>query len=142
MKIAFVPSTNLQRAAAFTFENMRDYYAHFAPDWDEAKVLAVTVNLMNYDILLGDDTVGVIRLQFEENNCILRDLQVIPSAQNKGIGRAAIKETERLALEAKASSLTLRVFKISPAVSLYKSAGFVIESEDDRFFNMTKPINR
>ncbi|MEC8747229.1 MAG: GNAT family N-acetyltransferase, partial [Pseudomonadota bacterium] len=34
----------------------------------------------------------------------------------------------------------LRVFKVSPAVSLYKKAGFIIKSEDDRFFNMTKPL--
>lgn len=120
---------------------MRDYYAQFAPDWDESKVLSVTANLINYDIQIDGDTVGVMRLEYEGNTCILRDLQVIPSAQNKGIGSAAIKEAERLALEANSNSLTLRVFKISPAVSLYKRAGFIVQSEDDRFFNMVKPLN-
>jgi len=120
---------------------MRDYYAQFAPDWDESKVLSVTANLINYDIQIDGDTVGVMRLEYEGNTCILRDLQVIPSAQNKGIGSAAIKEAERLALEANSNSLTLRVFKISPAVSLYKRAGFIVQSEDDRFFTMIKPLN-
>ena len=50
MKITFIPSTNLPRAAEFTFNNMRDYYAQFAPDWDAEKVLGVTAELINYDI--------------------------------------------------------------------------------------------
>ncbi|WP_334021276.1 GNAT family N-acetyltransferase [Alteromonas sp. S015] len=141
MKITFIPSTNLHKAAEFTFNNMRDYYARFAPDWDAEKVLGVTAELINYDIQVDSETVGVIRLQFEDDTCILRDLQVLPSEQNKGIGEAAIKKAEELALAAKAHLLTLRVFKISPAVSLYKKVGFVIKSEDDRFFNMAKPLN-
>ena len=120
---------------------MRDYYAQYAADWDESKVLSVTANLINYDIQIDGDTVGVMRLEYEGNTCILRDLQVIPSAQNKGIGSAAIEEAERLALGANINSLELRVFKVSPAVSLYKKVGFVIKSEDDRFFNMTKPLS-
>lgn len=141
MKITFVPSSDLSRAANFTFENMRGYYALFAPDWNAEKVLEVTASLVNYDIQLVNQTVGVMRLQFEDNTCILRDLQVIPSEQNKGIGSAAIEEAEKLALRANATLLTLRVFKISPAVSRYKKVGFVIQSEDDRFFNMIKPVS-
>ena len=96
MKITFVTSTNLPRAAEFTFNNMRDYYAQFAPDWDAEKVLGVTAELINYDIQVDSETVGVMRLQYDGNTCILRDLQVIPSAQNKGIGSAAIEKAERL----------------------------------------------
>lgn len=141
MKITFVPSSDLGRAANFTFENMRGYYAQFAPDWNAEKVLEVTASLVNYDIQLDNQTVGVMRLQFEDNTCVLRDLQVIPSAQNRGIGSAAIKEAEKLAVAAKVNSLTLRVFKISPAVSLYNKVGFVISSEDARFYNMVKPLS-
>lgn len=141
MKITFVPSSDLQRAADVTFENMRDYYAQFSPNWNASKVLDVTTELINYDIQLDAKTVGVMRLQFEQSNCILRDLQVISGAQNQGIGSAAIKEVEKLALKANASAITLRVFKISPAVSLYKKVGFVILSEDERFFNMAKRLS-
>jgi GNAT superfamily N-acetyltransferase len=141
MKITFVPSSDLGRAANFTFENMRGYYALFAPDWNAEKVLEVTKALVNYDIQLDNQTVGVMRLQFEDNTYVLRDLQVIPSAQNRGIGSAAIKEAEKLAVAARVNSLTLRVFKISPAVSLYNKVGFVVSSEDDRFYNMVKSLN-
>jgi GNAT superfamily N-acetyltransferase len=141
MKITFVPSSDLGRAANFTFENMRGYYAQFAPDWNAEKVLEVTKALVNYDIQLDNQTVGVMRLQFEDNTYVLRDLQVIPSAQNRGIGSAAIKEAEKLAVAARVNSLTLRVFKISPAVSLYNKVGFVVSSEDERFYNMVKPLS-
>ena len=140
-KSTFIPSTNLPKAAEFTFNNMRDYYAQFAPDWDAEKVLGITAELINYDIQVDSETVGVMRLQYDGNTCMLRDLQFIPSAQNKGIGSAAIEEAERLALGANTNSLDLRVFKVSPAVSLYKKVGFIIKSEDDRFFNMTKHLS-
>jgi len=109
----FVPTTNLQRAAEFTFANMRDYYAQYAADWDESKVLSVTANLINYDIQIDGDTVGVMRLEYEGNTCILRDLQVIPSAQNKGIGSAAIEEAERLALGPILTRLTYEYSKLA-----------------------------
>ena len=71
---------------------------------------------------------------------MVRDLQVIGSAQNKGIGMASLQEAQRLALKAKKNTLSLRVFKISPAVNLYLRGNFVIESEDERFFNMVKNV--
>jgi GNAT superfamily N-acetyltransferase len=92
---------------------MRDYYAQYAADWDESKVLSVTANLINYDIQIDGDTVGVMRLEYEGNTCILRDLQVIPSAQNKGIGSAAIEEAERLALGPILTRLTYEYSKLA-----------------------------
>ena len=142
MTIAFVPSTELQRAAEFTFENMRVYYAQYAPEWDVEKVLSATSKLINLDILFDEKVVGVMRLEYEDDNCVLRDLQIIPNEQNKGIGFTALQEAKRLALNANKNTLSLRVFKISPAVALYQRDGFVIKSEDDRFFNMVKDLKQ
>ncbi len=136
MDITFLPSKDLEKAATFTFENMRVYYEQFAPDWNASKVLEVTSSLENYDILYQKEVVGVMRLQFENECCILRDLQVVATAQNKGIGYAALMEAKKRTLQANLNKLTLRVFKISPAVNLYKRFGFTIQSEDDRFYNM------
>ena len=83
-----------------------------------------------------------MRLEYEDDNCVLRDLQIIPNEQNKGIGVTALQEAKRLALSANKNTLSLRVFKISPAVALYQRNGFVIKSEDDRFFNMVKDLNQ
>ncbi|RUO18514.1 GNAT family N-acetyltransferase [Aliidiomarina iranensis] len=141
MDITFVRSKNLRRAANFTFDNMRVYYEQFAPEWDVLKVYEVTVELDNYDIIYKQEVVGVMRLQFENDCCFLRDLQVISSAQNKGIGQVAIQEAKTRTLNANLSKLALRVLKISPAVSLYQRNGFVTQSEDERFFNMVAELS-
>ena len=77
MDVTFIPTTNLSHAAAITYENMRIYYAQFAPDWTVDKVLSVTSDLENYDILLNKEVVGVMRLHFNLSTCVVRDLQVI-----------------------------------------------------------------
>ncbi|WP_338024020.1 GNAT family N-acetyltransferase [Aliidiomarina iranensis] len=105
------------------------------------KVYEVTVELDNYDIIYKQEVVGVMRLQFENDCCFLRDLQVISSAQNKGIGQVAIQEAKTRTLNANLSKLALRVLKISPAVSLYQRNGFVTQSEDERFFNMVAELS-
>lgn len=142
MEITFVQSENLERAAQITFANMQVYYAQFAPEWDESKVLDATTDLLNLDICDQREVVGVMRLQFEQEHCVLRDLQVVPSAQNMGIGALAIAEAQRRTLSANLTTLSLRVFKISPAVKLYQRAGFVVQSEDEHFLNMAKECRK
>ena len=141
VNITFIRSENLQRAANFTFENMHVYYEQFAPDWDATKVLEVTSNLDNFDILFQGEVVGVMRLEFEDECCVLRDLQVIQDFQSKGIGKKALVEAKRLATRANLSSLKLRVLKISPAIKLYERNGFVLQSEDERFFYMAAEVS-
>ena len=141
INISFVRTADLKRAASITFDNMRVYYQQFAPEWDVSKVFEVTLELENYDILFQQQVVGVMRLQFNDDFCVLRDLQIIDSAKNKGIGSASLNEAKRRAVNANLNTLTLRVFKSSPAVALYKRNGFVIQSEDERFFNMVAKIS-
>jgi len=141
MTISFVRTADLKRAASITFDNMRIYYQQFVPEWDVSKVFEATLELENYDILFQQQVVGVMRLQFNDDFCVLRDLQIIDSAKNKGIGSASLNEAKRRAVNANLNTLTLRVFKSSPAVALYKRNGFVIRSEDERFFNMIAKIS-
>ena len=141
MDIKFVRSENLKKAAGITYENMRVYYEQFAPDWNASKVFEVTSELENYDIIYQEEIVGVMRLEFEAEHCVLRDLQVIPAVQNKGIGKYALEEAKKRTLNANLNKLMLRVLKISPAVALYKRNAFVIQSEDERFFNMAAEVS-
>ena len=141
MVIKFSRSKNLKRAASFTFENMRVYYEQFAPDWNLSKVLEVTSELENFDIIYQQQVVGVMRLQFENECCVLRDLQIVPTAQNKGIGMASLQEAKKRTLDSNLNKITLRVFKISPAVKFYIRNGFITQSEDERFFNMAAEVS-
>ncbi len=140
MTIRFTPCHNLHHAAAITFDNMRESYARFAPDWDADKVYQVTQSLDNYDILSGEKCVGVMRLEFFNDHCMLRDLQVIPQAQNKGIGMQAILHAKDLCEAQKLPALKLRVLSTSPAKALYERAGFTLEHKDAQFLYMSLAI--
>lgn len=138
--VTFRPSEDLATAAHFTLSNMRPYYQHYSVDWDEAQIENMTQQLVNFDILLQEQLVGVVRLSFDAKECWLRDLQVDPHYQNRGIGAIALAEALRLATERCCKILKLRVFKISPAVHLYKRQGFDLTSEDERFYYMSRAV--
>jgi hypothetical protein len=57
-----------------------------------------------------------------------------------------LDEAKRLALQSNLGTnlgtIKLKVFKISPAVALYKRNGFEVESEDDRFFHMVAKVSK
>ncbi|WP_299568838.1 GNAT family N-acetyltransferase [uncultured Shewanella sp.] len=136
MDIIFCPTDSIQKAALFTFENMRQYYQKIAPEWNTSKIVEVTKALESFDIKLGDEVIGVMRLEYKDTFCYLRDLQISANHQNKGFGKVALNEAKRKTLSANFNTLKLRVLKVSPAISLYERNGFVVESEDNRFLNM------
>ena len=70
----------------------------------------------------------------------LRDLQVNPEYQNKGIGAQALAEAKHLAIKSGAKKINLRVFKVSPAFHLYKRNGFTVSHDDDKFYYMEQQI--
>ena len=138
MNISFRPTADFSESAEITFNNMRSYYEHYSVDWDQQQILGHIAKLESWDILFDGEVVGAIRLEYDDEHCYLRDLQVRSSFQSKGIGAAALAETARLANEAKLALIRLKVFKISPAYYLYQRSGFKVEKEDDRFFYMSR----
>ncbi|WP_213608085.1 GNAT family N-acetyltransferase [Pseudoalteromonas sp.] len=140
MKVTYQHSANLMASALLTYTNMRTYYEHYGVDWQQHKIYEQIVGLENWDIVVNGDVVGAMRLAYDESGCYIRDLQVDATFRNKGIGAAAISECSHLAMHRGAMQLRLRVFKISPAHTLYTRSGFSIEKEDDRFYYMSKRI--
>lgn len=138
--ISYKTTTDLSQSAELTYRNMRSYYEHYSVDWEPTKILEQITNLKNRDILVDGNVVGVIRLSFNDDGCFLRDFQVSEKFQNKGVGSEALVEIRRLAVEAGAKKVQLKVFKISPAHRLYEKHGFKVTSEDDRFFYMERYI--
>lgn len=139
--VTFIPAKDLARAARFTLTNMRPYYQHYSVDWDESQIEKMTQQLVNLDILLQGELVGVLRLSFDSEGCYLRDLQVEQKYQNQGIGSYALAEAERRAKEHSPAVLRLRVFKNSPAVNLYKRHGFSLTNADERFYYMSRAVS-
>ncbi len=119
---------------------MREYYDHYGVEWDVNTIEEMISGLENWDIVLNDKVIGAMRLAFDGQECYLRDLQIDTSFQNRGIGAAALNQCERLAKEAGATMLKLRVFVISPAIHLYERFGFSIDKQEDNFYYMIKPV--
>ncbi len=141
MSISFLPTSDFSKSATITFDNMRAYYEYYSVDWKQSNILEQITNLESWDILFDGEVVGAIRLEYNDGHCYLRDLQVLSSSQNQGVGAAALAETSRLANKASATQVRLKVFKISPAYHLYVRSGFVVEKEDDRFYYMSRSVS-
>ena len=139
--ISYQSTADLYTSADITYKNMRSYYDHYSVNWEQSKIHEQIVGLENWDILSNSSVVGVIRLAFENDECYIRDLQVIDEFQNNGIGASALAECERLAKKAGVNQLRLRVFKISPAYQLYMRSGFETYKEEDKFFYMRRKIS-
>jgi len=136
----FIKTQDLDKSAKLTLANMQEYYDMYGVDWTLSDVRSAIENLENYDVVNADGVFGVVRLSFENNRCQLRDIQVVSTQQNKGLGALVISKVTELARKKHIEFIDLRVFKRSPAYRLYGRLGFVIESEDDKFYQMTLTI--
>jgi ribosomal protein S18 acetylase RimI-like enzyme len=88
-------------------------------------------------IVVDKKDVGVISVLRRETDIFLRHIEVLPEYQRQGIGTQLILS---LAVEASAKTLplTLQVLKVNPAQELYERLGFLITSETDTHYLMTK----
>ncbi|WP_258872213.1 GNAT family N-acetyltransferase [Thalassotalea euphylliae] len=91
-------------------------------------------------IKLGHSTVGLIKLGVENGSLHIRQFQILPEYQNKGIGDKVLLVCKRKASE-QGRSLTLNVLLDNPAKQLYLRHGFVIEQSDSlqNFMRFTSP---
>jgi len=131
-----IKTKDLASSAKITLTNMQTYYDMYDVDWGLSDVHSAIEELENLDVYDAGGQVGVVRLAYTGNSCLLRDIQVVPSHQNKGLGALIIARVAELAKRKQMAFIDLRVFKLSPACRLYKRLGFVIESEDDKFYQM------
>ncbi|WP_448212175.1 GNAT family N-acetyltransferase [Colwellia sp. MEBiC06753] len=84
----------------------------------------------SYLILLNEKSVGVIKLGIENSALHIRQFQILPQYQGKGLGGHVLNICKKKARE-KQTSLTLNVLTNNPAQQLYLRQGFVIEATDE-----------
>ena len=89
----------------------------------------------SYVIYQGENRIGLIKLSCIQNRYHIRQLQLIPSCQNQGIGSNLLTLLKSKASE-KGLPITLNVLLNNPALNLYQRHGFVIESKTDVDFQM------
>ena len=137
----FIKTEDLDSSAQLTLANMQVYYDMYDVDWGISDVRIAISNLNNYDVVLDGEVIGAIRLAYDADRCHLRDIQIKAVHQSKGYGALVIAKVVELAKEKQLSYVDLRVFKRSPAYRLYDRLGFVVESEDDKFYQMSLAVN-
>lgn len=137
----FIKTKDLDSSAQLTLANMQVYYDMYDVDWVISDVRIAISNLDNYDVVLDGEVIGAIRLAYDAVRCHLRDIQIKATHQGKGYGALVIAKVVELAKEKQLSYVDLRVFKRSPAYRLYERLDFVVEGEDDKFYQMRLAVN-
>lgn len=80
-------------------------------------------------ILLDDEAIGILKLGNIENRLHIRQFQLLPKVQNKGIGGKVLDALIERAKQ-KGLDISLYVLKNNPAKSLYLRKGFNIVEQD------------
>lgn len=86
-------------------------------------------------IMLNQLSIGVIKLGDLAESLHIRQFQLLPNYQGRGIGRKVLTVTEKKARERK-KAVTLAVLLENPAKKLYDSYGFKILRQDELQYYM------
>ncbi|MBN3493834.1 GNAT family N-acetyltransferase [Vibrio neptunius] len=127
-------------AEYLTKTNMAPYYQTRGIIWDHNQFLNSWQELDNYEVHLDNTRVGVLRFSYADGITFLRDLQLLPEYQGKGIGAKCLDLAAVHALNIQSTKLVLRVFSENPAINLYQSKGFIRSSEVNGLVEMTFPL--
>lgn len=86
-------------------------------------------------ILYKNTAIGLIKLGLVADNLHIRQFQIMPHAQNKGIGTQVLKVVKSQGLKLK-RDVSLNVLLKNPAKSLYEKHGFKVISQNDLEYQM------
>lgn len=117
-------------------KNMKEYYLKRNITWDHVWFLNSWNEFDNFEIYVDNIRSGVIRLTYNDSATFLRDLQIEPKFQRKGIGSRCLKQVIEEATKNKYEKLALRVFSENPAIKLYEKVGFQKTSEIEGLIEM------
>lgn len=125
VKVQLKTSNDAIFAESLTKSNMATYYQARQIVWDHNQFVTNWEELDNYEVYLDRARVGVVRFSYNGDTCYLRDFQILPECQGKGIGSKCLDLVVKHALERQSTKLVLRVFSENPAIGLYEAKGFV-----------------
>lgn len=130
MELALRPATDDQRAfcEALTRGNLSTYLASRGTRWQPGRYRASWDRFENLVIVADDRPAGLLRLCADGPALEIRDLQVVPACQGRGIGGWAVQEVKSLAAQRGFALIRLRVFEENPARALYARLGFLEEA--------------
>lgn len=107
--------------------NMEGYRHTRGISWDTARFRQSWREFENMAIVQDARCCGFMRLLPEGDALAIRDLQVVPELQGRGIGAWAIGQAKQLAASRGFGAVRLRVYPENPAMALYARLGFKVD---------------
>ncbi|HEY2783829.1 MAG TPA: GNAT family N-acetyltransferase [Fimbriiglobus sp.] len=119
-------------AHELTRTNMLPFVEKYWSEWSEA-IFRTNYDRTRNDVLrLGTERVGFVRAEMGDEVLVLEDLQIVPSYQNRGLGRWVLDRVCESAAGLGLRTVRLRSFKDNRARNLYSRADFSVV-EDAEF---------
>ena len=125
--------------------NMLTTYKRHGFHWDVEQFEEKWQDNKNFAVRINGEWIGFLSLKILPDMLYLRDLQLLPDWQRRGIGSACLTwlislahqpgislqtaDIHEMKIQKHVSSLRLRVFSDSPALALYERHGFVMLDE-------------
>nr|WP_241737626.1 GNAT family N-acetyltransferase [Neptunicella marina] len=107
---------------------------------DEEHLKRIQVHFEHVHLILIDEqAVGMLKYWQTDNEIKIAQLQLMPSTQGKGLGKAILQDIMQQANELNLP-VRLSVLKENPAKHLYYRLGFEQESEDQYEYYLCKPV--
>jgi GNAT superfamily N-acetyltransferase len=124
------------RDAEFAYEvvkvTMRDYAIQTWGTWlDKESKIAATIDTESGKIeiiYINNEKAGTLQLEKRKHEIFINQIYLLPSFQNKGVGRDIINDLKKMARDEK-TPLKLTVLQVNPAKEFYIKNGFKIEKE-------------
>ena len=107
--------------------------------WDEARqrsLFDAKWDPARFQVVVADSrTVGLLAIERRADGVFVHEIQLLPVAQGRGIGRGLMEEVQSVAAAA-GLPVRLRVLRLNRARSLYERLGFCVYDETDTHFLM------
>lgn len=116
--------------------NMAGYRSSRGLVWDTERFRSSWDEFENLAIVHGSQCCGFIRLLPEGGALAIRDVQVTPEFQRKGIGSWAIAQVKQMASARGYGAVQLRVYPENPAMALYAKLGFSVDRVEGAVVHM------
>lgn len=81
-------------------------------------------------VIVAGDAVGILSFIEEDDHLFLNEIQIDPTAQNRGLGTAILRDLQSRARQT-GRFVKLHVLRVSRAAALYQRLGFAITEQTD-----------